>query len=298
MAWSEVTVDVVGNPASGRKKGAMKKRKLSDKQIRIFGTKSQKAGLQRRLSAKRSAKRSAVKRSAAKRPAKKSSHRPRTAAKKQNPAPQLLALTLGNSAKKVVRSMATSKKKKGGGGASAASRQNGGRKKKKMFSRPAHRRNPGQLGSPMEWITGGAGVLTGVVGTRALPQLVLGEKNQGPMGYLANGLTAAGLGWVAHLVFPRNRVLVAGVLAGGFAAVIARVIGDYTTYGKYLSLTGVGDYMVSNAVAPQRLMNPGSAMVEVPTGWGAPPMMAFQSSGAGSDMASSGIDLGRRAGVC
>lgn len=269
----------------------MAKRKLSDKQIKIFGTKAQKAGLLRRKAAKRSGARKA-------RPAsKKTPHRPRTApARKQNPVPQMLALTLGNSAPKTKKgakkAMALSKSKTAG-----KKKNRAGGKKKKSFSKP-FKRNPGALGSPMDWLTGGSGVLAGVVGTRAIPQLVLAEKNVGPTGYFANGVVAAGMGWLAHMAFPRNRVLVAGVLAGGFAALIARIIGDYTTYGKYLSLTGVGDYMVSNAVAPQRLVHPDSAMVEVPSGWGsAPPQLAFASSGAG-DMSGSGVDLGRRAGVC
>jgi hypothetical protein len=201
----------------------------------------------------------------------------------------MLVLSAGNIASKgAKRHMATSKKNNTG------SRSSKG--KKKQFKSP-RRGNPGVLGSPLDWLTGGAGVLAGVVGTRAVPQLFLADKNIGGLGYFANAVTAAGLGWISHMVFPRNRVLTASVLAGGFAAVIARVIGDFTTYGKYLSLNGgVGDYMVSNAVAPQRLVDPGSAMVEVPQGWGAPmPSMVINSSGADN---LTGVDVGRRSGAC
>lgn len=291
MAWSEVVTEVVGNP--GRKGAKSMARKLTAKQIKFFGTKRQKAALAAKRS--RSAKRSSSKSKARS----KKTHRPRTAA---NPGPEALVLTLGNSARKG-RTMATSSKKKKKSGAHAHRKNAGGggkRKKVMQFKRRRTQRNPGALGSPMDWITGGAGVLAGVVGTRALPQVILSDKNTGPVGYFANAVTAAGLGWVAHLVFPRNRILTASVLAGGFAAVIARIIGDYTSYGKYLSLTGVGDYMVSNFVSPQRLVNPGGAMMEVPAGWGAvPPALVMASSGVDpADLASTGVDLGRRAGVC
>ena len=186
--------------------------------------------------------------------------------------------------------MAQSKKKKKGGGGG----QHRAAKSSKQFTgKHPKKKNPAGLGSPMDWVTGGAGVLAGVVGARALPQIVLGVKNTGGVGYLANALVAGGLGWLTHMVFPRNRVLVASVLAGGFAALIARVIGDFTNYGKFLTLTGsVGDYMISNAPVPSRLIDPRSAIVEVPTSWG--PGMAPVINSA----VDTGVDLGRRAGAC
>jgi hypothetical protein len=298
MAWSEVITEVRGNPAGGpaaRRKGKpMAKRKLSDKQIRFFGTARQRANLTRRRAAAR------VKGSLKRTRPKTTSHRSKAKRMVSNPAPEMLALTLGNPTWRGTTMKAKLAKNAGvrshHGQKNPARHGDGG--KMTVHHKP-RRGNPGALGSPMDWITGGAGVLTGVVGTRALPQLILGASNTGVMGYLANGITAAGLGFIAHMVFPRNRVLVPSVVAGGFAALIARVIGDYTSYGQYLTLTGVGDYMVSNAVAPQRIVDPRHAIVEVPTGWGSAPPLAISSSGVdGSDLASSGVDLGRRAGVC
>lgn len=120
----------------------------------------------------------------------------------------------------------------------------------------------------MDWIQGGAGVLAGVVGTRALPQLVFGAGNTGPVGYLYNAITAAGLGFISHMIFPRNPVITASVVAGGFAALFARVISDQTPFGAQLSLTGLGDYGLglyqkSNYPYPPRVQNgrgPGSSM--------------------------------------
>jgi hypothetical protein len=294
VAWSEVETEIINPGGSAGRKGKTMAKKLSDKQIRFFGTAAQRAGLKRRRAAARA--NSGKKKKSFKKPASRPAHRPRTATPhKQNPVPQIIGLTLGNAARKgtVMAKSATKKKKSFAGAHRAAS---GMKKTKKKYFR-GRRGNPGALGSVMDWVKGGVGGLAGVVVTRGLPQVVLADKNQGGIGYLANGVTAALAGWVSHLVFPRERVVTASVLAGGFAALLARIIGDFTTYGKYLALTGVGDYMVWNGVTPQRLQDPNSAMMEVPAGWGAPPpALVMQSSGA--DMMGAGMDAGRRAGVC
>ncbi len=306
MAWSTVKTGVM-NPAEidsalssivrkGKKKMA---RRLSDKQIRHFGTKRQRAALKARRAGTRKNTAAKGRRTKSKSFAgkKASSHRKRTrAVRRKNPGPELVSLMLGNAAQKRGGKMARSRKRKTGGGArrhksnSASSRSVS---RKRFSGRRSVRRNPAGLGSPMDWVTGGAGVLAGVVGARALPQIVLGAKNTGGVGYLANAIVAGGLGWLTHMVFPRNRVLTASVLAGGFAALIARVIGDFTNYGKFLTLTGgVGDYMVSNFPVPSRLIDPRSAVLEVPTSWGPGMAPILQPS------VDTGVDLGRRAGVC
>ena len=184
--------------------------------------------------------------------------------------------------------MARSKKRK-----SSARRNTAGRShsKKKMTRRHHRRSNPAFLGSATDWVQGGAGVLGGVVITRALPQLVLGAGNTGPMGYAANAIAALAAGWVTHMVFPRNRVLTGAVIAGGFAATLARVIADRTPFGAQLSLTGLGDwglglYQKSNFNRPQHLVNgrpgtPGSSNFAF--GPGAPYSGLPSMSNAGSD---------------
>lgn len=154
--------------------------------------------------------------------------------------------------------MAHSKKKR----RSSARRNTAGRShsKKRMTRRHGRRSNPGFLGSPTDWVQGGAGVLGGVVVARVLPQLVLGASNAGPMGYGANLIAALGAGWLTHMIFPRNRVLTGAVVAGGVAATLARVIADRTPFGAQLSLTGLGDwglglYQKSNFNRPQHLVN-------------------------------------------
>ena len=121
-------------------------------------------------------------------------------------------------------------------------------------------RNPGSIGKPMDWVKGGVGVIAGGVGTRVIPQF-LGTTNTGAMGYGLNAIAAIGLSFAAHM-FTKDAVLTASVAAGGFAALILRVIGDNTPYGSALALSGFGDYMVSNWVTPQRIMNPNSAVWE------------------------------------
>jgi len=113
----------------------------------------------------------------------------------------------------------------------------------------------------MNWVQGGAGVVVGVVGARAIPQMILGASNTGPMGYVANAVAAVGLGWLTHMVFPRNQVLVTAVIAGGFAGLISRIISDKTPFGAQLSLSGglgdwgLGLYQKSNYPYPPHLVN-------------------------------------------
>ena len=236
MAFSVVDTHIQ-NPArkaGGRKKMAKARRKMSAKQIKHFGTKRQKAALR--------AKRSAPKHRARTKPnpprKRKRAVAKRTAVKRRNPTPMIISWAAGNPAKRR-KTVATRRTKK----RATAKRSNAGRRR--VVRKMTHRRrrsNPGALGSPMNWIQGGAGVVAGVVGARAIPQMILGASNTGPMGYVANAVAAVGLGWLTHMVFPRNQVLVTSVIAGGFAGLISRIISDKTPFGAQLSLTGLGDY--------------------------------------------------------
>jgi hypothetical protein len=132
----------------------------------------------------------------------------------------------------------------------------------------------------MDWLSGGAGVLTGVVATRGLPQLVLGSSNTGVMGYFANAVATAVATFAAHLAFPRNKVFSASVLAGGAAALISRVIGDYSLLGSYSANVGLGDYLFNfNYPVPQYLA-PGNSRQLSPIG-GVQPMNMNAPAAAG-----------------
>ena len=186
--------------------------------------------------------------------------------------------------------MAKTKKRK----VAVAKRSNAGRRRapKKQMRRRAHR-NPSSIGSPMTWVKGGAGVLAGVVGARALPQLVLGSSNTGVSGYAANAAVAIGLGFLSHMVFPRDPVITGSVVAGGFAALIARVIADQTPFGAQLSLTGLGDYGLglyqkSNFPYPPRVQNgrgPNSSMFTWGDGSQGMPAATIASGGTDSTSA-------------
>ena len=147
------------------------------------------------------------------------------------------------------------------------------RTKRRKSSNPKHRRtagsarrrsnltrhhrprsNPGQFGNPQDWLYGGVGVIAGVVGTRALPQLILGASNTGVMGYFANAAATAILTFAAHFA-SKNRVLSASVLAGGAASIISRIIQDYSLLGSYSAQVGLGDYLMSDFLTPQALTN-------------------------------------------
>ena len=143
-----------------------------------------------------------------------------------------------------------------------AKRSNAGRRRpSKVVHHRRRRTNPGGLGRPMDWLQGGAGVIAGVVGTRAIPQMLLGASNTSYTGYAANAVTAVGLGWLTHMLFPNRQVLVTAVIAGGFAGLLSRIIADKTPFGAQLSLTGLGDhgfglYQKSNFIVPQRVQGP------------------------------------------
>lgn len=262
MAWSEVETKIA-NPA---RKGHMAK-KLTAKQIRYFGTKRQKAALKAKR--KHTAKKAHRARTKPNPPRKKkrisakAHHAPRkkklsnrARPKRKNPG-QIIGFLTGNPArKKGHKAMAKSKKKR-----KAASSHAGRPRKKKVMNRARYKRHNPSIGRPMDWVKGGVGVIAGGVGTRLIPQF-LGSTNSGAIGYGLNAVTAIGLSFATHAL-TKDNVLTASVAAGGFAALILRIIGDYTPYGSNLALSGVGDYMVSNWVAPQRIQNPNSAMWEL-----------------------------------
>lgn len=295
MAYSVVDTHIQ-NPASagkGKKRMATSRRKMSAKQIQHFGTKRQKAALKARRHApakKRNPPKGGgrvisgygstvmnphrkkrnpggshkiVINSARKRA--NTSHRRRT---KRNP--ELVTFLLGNPAKRSSTGMARSRKKTR---RAASHRSNAGTRRRRVVKAVSHRRrsNPGMgsIGSPKTWVMGGAGVLAGFVGSAAIPQMLLNTGNTGATGYAATAAAAIGLGFLSHMLLPRMPAVTAGVVAGGFANLIRKIISDQTPFGSYLSNTGMGDYMVANWGPPR--MNNGlfSAMAEAPgTPWG------------------------------
>ena len=119
--------------------------------------------------------------------------------------------------------------------------------KKKHHSR--RRRNPSVLSGGIGLLKNGLYALIGLVAARQLPQLALGTKNAGVMGYVANAAVAVAASAVASRTLGKE----AGqaVLLGGGLYLANRIISDnFSPVGKYLSLSGLGDPMGLSGIAP------------------------------------------------
>jgi hypothetical protein len=122
------------------------------------------------------------------------------------------------------------------------------------------------MGRATEYVKLGASVIGGAVGSKYVTQLVLGTKNTSWMGYLGNVVATVLLAYGANMAF-KDKIIAQGVVGGGLAQVIVRVIGDQTPYGSYLQGAGVGDYQASAFLTPQRAVDARhSAAIEQP-GW-------------------------------
>lgn len=142
----------------------------------------------------------------------------------------------------------------------------------------------------------GGGALVGSSLSSAIPQWILGASNTGAMGYVGNFVSTLILTWAGG-AFVRNKAFPAGILAGGIGGLLRRIIADYSLVGPFGSQLGLGDYMVSNWVTPQRVVDGwNSAYVY---GQNAPGnVVPISSSGASFDDTLGLNDTGRAAGVC
>lgn len=113
----------------------------------------------------------------------------------------------------------------------------------KKAKRPRRSNGSGSTGDkirPVQMVKEGAIILSGLVTARQLPQLALGAKNTGPLGYAANFGIAA-LGGIILGMFTNARM---GFMfaAGGTAYTLSRVATEQLSpVGRYFALSGVGD---------------------------------------------------------
>lgn len=136
-----------------------------------------------------------------------------------------------------------------------------------------HRPNPGTA-SVGEIITTSTFVLVGALGSKLGAQLILGTNNTGPVGYAGNLAVGAGL-WLITDKVMKNKTAASGVIAGTVAALILRLLNDYTPIGTYIQNLGMGDYQMQSYVQPQILVDPlANADVQIPPGWGPQQMLA------------------------
>lgn len=97
------------------------------------------------------------------------------------------------------------------------------------------RRNPEMLGKATELTKQGASALVGLVAARQIPQMILGAKNTGIIGYLVTALTA----FAAKLAVQKVAGPGAGnaALIGGSMQFASRLLNEYLSpVGKVLSL--------------------------------------------------------------
>jgi hypothetical protein len=281
MAFAEVTRRV-HNPAR-------KRRRMTAKQVRYFGSKRQKAAL------KASGGRSIRNRRA---------HRTGTTSRRpvrKNVGEVLIATLVpaaaGNPAGKG-KAMEQTKRKRSGRPRAAGTTRRRRRAPMVMHFRRRHspkrrnpirtnrrhyrRRNPGAAGGG----TSGIGslvyssifVIVGAVGSKLATQAVLQANNTGIWGYAGNAIATFAMSFVAHK-FMRNPAAARAIATGGVAQIVLRLMADYTPLGQFAGQTGLGDYMVSNFVTPQRYTDAlRSAQIEIPAGW-APQIMAPVTTG-------------------
>ena len=291
------------------------RRKMSAKQIRFFGTKRQKAGLRakRKRNSPRWSLRKAIstyshqrkggteigrsiKRAVQQR---NTAHRRRTSPRpvRRNLGEQVL-LTLGNPASKRRQVAKHRKRTKKHTTASVHHRRRSSqsnprrrysaRRTNRAVRHNRRRRNP-MGGSWGAEVTQALYIIAGAIGSKLGAQMVLGTSNTGFMGYGAN-LAAGGILAYAAKAVLKNDAAAKGIFAGAVVQVVLRLITDYTPFGQYASLQGVGDYMASNWVTPQRYVDGlHNAQIEIPNGWGPAPMV-MASSGVNANAVAAGSD--------
>ena len=133
--------------------------------------------------------------------------------------------------------------------ASAGTRKSRRRNPRNTAATRRHRRrNPGgNIGKLSNMMLLGFWVVVGLALTRQIPQLLLGTRNTGAMGYLANIATAVAAAWAANSVGGEKAAMGAG--AGGGAYVITRAVQEHMSpIGKYLALQGLGDAMAMGEI--------------------------------------------------
>jgi hypothetical protein len=143
-------------------------------------------------------------------------------------------------------------KRKRKGRSGAARRHNSARRRHRNPSvarRHTRRRNPGMFSGAGSILKDGFYALLGLVAARQLPQLVLGPRNTGWIGYGANLLTTL----IAAMVGTKTLGAEAGKMigVGGGVYTVNRVVQDQMSpIGQVLSLAGLGDYTALGDIQP------------------------------------------------
>ncbi len=111
--------------------------------------------------------------------------------------------------------------------------------------KPKHhkkRRNPSIpaiVSKPVDMVKAGALAAAGLIATRQLPQMILGARNTGIIGYGANFFVAGISAWIAGKTM--GKAAGTAVMIGGALYLVNRGLSEFTPLGQRLSLSGVGD---------------------------------------------------------
>lgn len=123
--------------------------------------------------------------------------------------------------------------------------QNSGRRRRST------RRNPSIVG-----LAENAGwAILGAVGSRLAVQMALGANNKGAMGYGAN-LAAAGALYFGVKYGLKNSGAADMIALGSAIGLILRAMQDFTPFGQYAQLSGMGDYAATTFFVPLVPKNP------------------------------------------
>lgn len=111
------------------------------------------------------------------------------------------------------------------------------------------RRNPNLIGTGMGTLKMGLLALLGMLATRQIPQMLLGAKNTGWMGYAANFGAMLAATTAASKFAGRQAGAVVGI--GASLTIVERLLREqFSPIGKALSLSGLGDAL---AATPRQL---------------------------------------------
>jgi len=170
----------------------------------------------------------------------------------RNPA-ELLSLGFTNPQKLGEKKMAKRKRKAGVRKARRpnpfASHRKVTRRKTRRANPSGHRRrssgrrrhNPSMLAGTTSILKSGFYALLGLVAARQVPQMVLGARNAGVIGYAANVAVTVIAAMLGSKFLGKEAGAAMGV--GGGVYVANRVIQDnFSPVGKVLSISGIGDY--------------------------------------------------------
>jgi hypothetical protein len=119
-----------------------------------------------------------------------------------------------------------------------------GKMKRRAGFRRHHssRRNPNVAGfstNELLKLTLGAGA--GVIGSKYLAQLALGDNNNGVMGYVGQGIATLALAWAANKFLGGGKDVSTGIVAGGLGALALRIWQDNVSGTSASPMSGLGD---------------------------------------------------------